>query len=924
MINITPQKLFSPILCLILLVLSTSVNAQQMNELFRATDTTPQGWAAKDRSQIAADGLEINSEVLYGLRENQIRDFSIINSAGNIYSVDVQRVIHHDENNWSVTGHIDNNWHNSVTLSYSDGRVLSNIRNVSNHTFYRVQFDSNIQNHVMLHIDPHETDEISCGVDHGVSSETIPVKEVQRLPSLSADPDRLDVIDVMIVYTPLAEDWANINAGGIDNVINEAMAVAQQSADNGQTNVVFRLVHRALVDYREDQGIGENRGSVRDLRRLTASPSFNPFGSDYAGYMEEVHQWRNEYAADLVAMFSFVDDVGGIAWLMNSLNGRPELGFSITRVQQAMGTTHAHEMGHNMGNNHSRNQQQNAAGNAGGIFEYSTGWRWTGSDGRGYVSVMTYNEGDLSFNTFSNPDVTHLGAPTGSYTAGGAPADNARSMREIKHIIADYRDGDPLFFVPTVTINDVRDISLNSAVIEAEITDDGGEDVITNGICWSRNINPTLSDTCIELNSSSSQFTATITGLEQSTTYYVRAYARNRTGTGYSPNRNLFTLGTDTPEIATNEPEDIGYFDAVIGGTILDDGGSDLIETGVCYSKMEMPGFADNCVATDTPESDFTVSLTGLEHSTNYFVRAYATNQNGSAFGDDVLVSTDILLPPVALNATNRTAVSFRANWEAADDANNYRMDVSRSEDFEDYISGYQSRNVGGGTGFTVTGLTPGTTYYYRLRTQLENGLSLDSDVVEVSTVDVSASASQVEFSRERVLATGIQDSEVTVRVLNSRLDPVTGVDVSLRATGGNPTIVAIQEETDESGEAIFSITHTREENITFTAVAAGLDLSTMFTIEFVFADGELTLGNNFPNPFRINTTIPIVIPEPTRVRIDLFNSNGAHIRSITDQEFNTGYFEIPLNMSGLSSGVYFYRMVTDSDVKTEKLMLIQ
>ncbi len=924
MVYCTKQKLFFPLIFIITLIVSVPLSAQEMNELFRATDTTPEGWAAKDRSHIAADALEINSEVLYGLRENQLRDFTIINSAGTVYSVDVQRIIHHDENNWSVTGHIDGNWHNSVTLSYSNGRVLSNITNISNHSFYRVQFDNTIQNHVMLHIDPHEADEISCGVDHDLSSETIPSKEVQKLPSLPADPDRVDVIDVMIVYTPFAENWANLNAGGIDNVINEAMAVAQQSADNGQTNVVFRLVHRALVDYREFDAPRQNTPSATDLRRLTASPSFNPFGPEYAGFMEEVHEWRDEYAADLVAMFTLAEDVGGIAWLMNSLQGRPELGFSITRVQQAMGTTHAHEMGHNMGNNHSRNQQQNAAGSTGGIFEYSTGWRWRGSDGRGYVSVMTYNDGDISFNTFSNPDVLHLDAPTGSYTRAGAPADNARSMREIKHIIADYRDGDPLFFMPTVTINDVRDITLNSAVIEAEITDDGGEEVITNGICWSETINPTLSDNCIELNSSSNEFTATITGLEQSTTYYVRAYAENRAGTAYSPNRNFFTLGINTPEIATNNPQEIGYFDAVIGGTVLDNSGSALTETGVCYSKFEMPGFADNCVATDIPQTDFAVTITGLEHSTNYFVRAYATNQNGSAFGDDVMISTDILPPPVTLNATDRTAVSFRANWEAVDGANNYRMDVSLSEDFENFISGYQNRNVGAGTGFTLTGLTPGTTYYYRLRTQLENGTSLDSEVVEVTTVDVSASASRVASTRDRVLATGIQESEVRVQVLNNRMMPVVGVEVSLRASGGNPTIVAIQDITDEQGRAIFSITHTREDNVTFTATAAGLDLTERFTIEFVFADGELTLGDNFPNPFRIDTTIPIVIPEPTRVRIDLFNSNGAHIRSITDQEFNTGYFEIPLNMSGLSSGVYFYRMVTDSDVKTEKLMLIQ
>ena len=922
MLHISTQRLFTPILLLFILGYYPILNAQATNELFRATETSLSGWVAKDRSQISADNVTINKEVLYSLRDNQIRDFSITNGAGDVYLVDVERVIHHDENNWSITGHINGEWHNNITLSYSNGRVLSNIRNISGHTFYTISYDDAVQSHLMLHIDPHKTDELSCGVDHEITSFEKTVEVERTAPSLTLDPDRIDVIDVMIVYTPQAENWAISNAGGIDNVINEAMAVAQQAADNGQTNVVFRLVHRAKVDYQEARGI--DSPSVTDLRRLTASRNFNPFGSQFDGYMEEVHEWRDEYGADLVAMFTLADDVGGIAWLMNNPNGLPQLGFSITRVQQAMGNTHAHEMGHNMGKNHSRNQQQNAAGSAGGIFEYSTGWRWTGSDGRGYVSVMTYNEGDISYNTFSNPDVLHLGTPTGSYTDSGAPADNARSMREIKHVIADYRDGEPLFFVPTLRINDVRNISLNSAVIDVEITDDGGEPVIGNGVCWSENINPNRSDNCTEVNSSSNEFSATITGLNESTTYYVRAYAINQSGTAYSQNRNFFTLGTNTPTVTTLEPEDIGLFEALFRGSVSDDGGLPVTETGFCYSRTEMPGFANNCIETDDPEMEFSILVSGLDHSTNYFVRAYATNQNGSAFGDEVMFTTDVLLPPVTLNATERTAVSFRANWESVPEANNYRMDVSRSEDFEEFISGYQNRNVGGGTAITVTGLTPGTTYYYRLRTQVEAGISLYSDVVEVSTINVSASNSQVELSRDRVLATGIQESEIIVTVVNTRLEPVEGITVTLRPSGGNPTVVAIQEETDESGVAIFSVTGTREENVTFTAVAAGLDLSRIINIEFVFSDGELTLGNNFPNPFRIDTTIPIVIPEPTRVRIDLFNSNGAHIRSVIDQEFNIGYYEIPLTMNGLSSGVYFYRMVTDSDVKTEKLMLIQ
>ncbi len=917
MVNQSIKTLF--ITCILFsFILNGDVFAQAVNQLFKAAEISPRGWVAKDRSEVTAHGLEIDRDVLYSIRNHEISDFSVINSRGDEYEVIVQRVIHHDENNWSVTGYMNGSWENSITLSYSNGRVLSNMKNISGHSFYRLLYDERAGSHLMIQLDPHETDELSCGLDHEIATFDMPMEEAQKIPQFDADPDRIDVIDVMIVYTQQAANWAEFNAGGIDNVINEAMAVAQQSADNGQTNLIFRLVHRALVDYQETR-----TDSATDLRRLTASRSFNPFGNQYGGYLDEVHDWRNEYGADLVAMFTFAEDVGGIAWLMNNMAGSPNFGFSITRVQQALGSTHAHEIGHNMGNNHSRNQQLNAAGSAGGLFEYSTGWRWTASDGRKYVSVMTYNEGDIGYNTFSNPDVLHLNTPTGSYTDTGAPADNARSMREIKHVIANYRDGDPLFFVPTVTINAVRDVTTNSAEIEVEITDDGGETITNRGLCWSENVNPSLSDNCISV-SGGKTFTERVTGLNENTTYYVRAYATNRTGTGFSQNRNFFTQGSNTPVVITKEPQNITITEALAGGRVTDSSGSSITETGICYSRIEMPGFADTCISSQEAESDFSVQISQLDHSTRYFVRAYATNQSGSAFGDEKVFTTDVLMPPVTLSATDRTAISFRANWEPVSDANNYRLDVSRDPDFEEYISGFQDRNVGTGTGFTITGLSPGTNYYYRLRSQITSGLSLYSDIIEVTTINISAASSQVEADRDRVLATGIQDSEIRIMAVNSRLEPVQGVTVSLRPSAGNPVITPIQDVTDANGLAIFSVTNTREETITFTAVAAGLDLSRIFTIEFVFADGELTLGNNFPNPFRTNTTIPIVIPEVTRVRIDLFTSNGSHVRSITDQEYNVGYFEIPLNMNGLSSGVYFYRMVTDSDVKTEKLMVIQ
>lgn len=58
----------------------------------------------------------------------------------------------------------------------------------------------------------------------------------------------------------------------------------------------------------------------------------------------------------------------------------PEIAYSVTRVSYSSELTFLLELGHNMGNQHSRNQTQNPAPKSGGLFEYSTGWKWEGTD----------------------------------------------------------------------------------------------------------------------------------------------------------------------------------------------------------------------------------------------------------------------------------------------------------------------------------------------------------------------------------------------------------------------------------------------------------------------------------------------------------------------------------------------------------------
>jgi uncharacterized protein (TIGR02145 family) len=187
--------------------------------------------------------------------------------------------------------------------------------------------------------------------------------------------------------------------------------------------------------------------------------------------------------------------------------------------------------------------------------------------------------------------------------------------------------------VPLVISTAISNLSQTTAVSGGTITSDGGQAVVARGVCWSTSQNPTTSNSKTSDGTGTGTYSSTLSGLSPNTTYYLRAYATNGLGTGYG-NQLVFTTGTPTlATLTTAEVVNVSNNSANCGGNISNEGGS-VTARGVCWSTSPNPTIANSKTSDGTGGGLFTSFLTGLNAGTTYYVRAYATNASGTAYGD--------------------------------------------------------------------------------------------------------------------------------------------------------------------------------------------------------------------------------------------------------------------------------------------------
>jgi len=189
-----------------------------------------------------------------------------------------------------------------------------------------------------------------------------------------------------------------------------------------------------------------------------------------------------------------------------------------------------------------------------------------------------------------------------------------------------------------ISTSSVTAIGGTSAVCGGNVSLDGGAFVNARGVCWSLSPNPTVNDNYTEDGTGVGAFTSSLTALAMGTQYYVRAYATNSVGTAYG-NELMFTT-LELPLVETTAPTVVYGLNALCGGLVSYDGGAPVLSRGVCWSEVSAPTLGDSFSSSGVGSGSFESTLGGLQTGTQYFIRAYATNSVGTAYGQELNFTT--------------------------------------------------------------------------------------------------------------------------------------------------------------------------------------------------------------------------------------------------------------------------------------------
>jgi uncharacterized protein (TIGR02145 family) len=281
--------------------------------------------------------------------------------------------------------------------------------------------------------------------------------------------------------------------------------------------------------------------------------------------------------------------------------------------------------------------------------------------------------------------------------------------------------------LPTVETSDVSEFTSTSVRLGGVVTDDGGFEVTQRGVYWGDEPDPRLKGTKLIIGSGDGSFSQTVTGLSRANTYYAIAFATNLKGTSYG-REITFSTEPELPVVVTGSIFNITPFGAEAGGVVTSSGGLDVTERGFYWGTSPDPVATGTKLAIGNGTGSFTSILTNLNPAIRYYVRSYAINGMGIAYGEEKNFLTKgekPLIDTVRYSDLGTNSVVLTAIVRGNDLSTKVIFDYGKTNTYGYSVEGDISPVFNRDTVKVVlTGLDPLQVYHFRAR--VENVLGTD------------------------------------------------------------------------------------------------------------------------------------------------------------------------------------------------------
>lgn len=180
----------------------------------------------------------------------------------------------------------------------------------------------------------------------------------------------------------------------------------------------------------------------------------------------------------------------------------------------------------------------------------------------------------------------------------------------------------------------VSDIKPTSATLLSGIASEGDGEILDKGFCYSTTDAPTINDKVVHIDNF---WTASISNLEQNTTYYVRSFATTQYGTAYS--ESICFKTTYYPvDFGALSLIKVGFFDLSVLCAVSSYGENDVIEEGFCFSTNPSASVSDSKYI--VADNQATLTINNLAKGTTYYIRRYVVNRIGVFYSEELEAST--------------------------------------------------------------------------------------------------------------------------------------------------------------------------------------------------------------------------------------------------------------------------------------------